>query len=267
MRFSVLLRTRESAAELPRFEEGLKRGWNVVVVDHRSSDQTREIARGWQATVVDWNREEYSFGGAINAGVPRCEGEWILVMSPHASPVGLDFWKDLERDLEGLGEDVMACQIPIAYPGPQKRKKTGIRILDETKISTLHREEVSNTCCAYRKSALLEMPFDERLSAAEDVDWVHRALRRGWQIAIDGNVAVLYENRAPLRRYWEKGKTDLPAVSAILGVNCIPSRAETLYVIAKDIVRVCIGRIPPWWWMRLLAKRLAELTLSRTARA
>jgi hypothetical protein len=111
------------------------------------------------------------------------------------------------------------------------------------------------------------MPFDETLLAAEDVDWVHRALQRGWKVAIDGRLSVFYENRAPLRRYWEKGKTDLPAVSAILGVNCIPSRRETFYVIAKDIVRVCIGRIPPWWWARLFAKRLAELTLSRKARA
>ena len=237
-----------------------------MLVDHGSADETRGVLKGPNVTVVDWDRVGYSFGGAINLGASRCRGEWIVVISPHAQPIQPDFWARLERDLEALPKDVDACQAMIVYPGPPPKKVEGLRILDASSMSLLPQTLLSNTCCAYRKTALVKMPFHEKLRAAEDIDWIYRALRRGRKIAINSDISVYYENRASLGRYWVKGRTDLPCVSAIFGVDCIPSRFSILWGIAKDMVRVSIGRIPFWWWKRIFVKRLAELTLSRKRR-
>lgn len=261
MTFSILLRTRNHASELGHFEECAGRGFDMVFVDHDSADATLDFAKRWNATVVPWEKGDYSFGGALNEGVAHCKGDWIIVISPHVYPIESNFWDILRSDLEGLSPDVVACQVPVNYPGPTYRAETGIRILSKADLPVLHRMLHGNTCCAYRKSALAEMPFNENLQSAEDAEWVLRAIRHGLRVAIDGHVGVWYENRAPLSRYWRKGKTDLPAMSAIFGVNCVPSRQRTLFEIAKDIVRMGIGRIPFWWWKRIFVKRLAELTL------
>jgi len=267
MRLSVLLRTRNSARELRRFEECVRRGFDVVLVDHDSADETREVLNGPDVTIVDWDRNGYSFGGAINLGVSYCRGEWVVVISPHARPIQTDFWIRLERDLEALPKEVDACQVMIVYPGPPPKRVEGLRFLDASSMSLLPQTLLSNTCCAYRKTALVKMPFCEELRAAEDIDWIYRALLGGGKIAINSGISVYYENRASLGRYWMKGRTDLPAMSAIFGVNCIPSRFSILWGIAKDMVRLSIGRIPFWWWERIFVKRLAELTLSRKRRA
>jgi glycosyltransferase involved in cell wall biosynthesis len=261
MKLSILLRTQNSAQELPRFRECAEREFDIVCVDHASRDGTKEIVRGMGGRLIPWERRDFSYGGALNLGVPFCEQDWILAMSPHARPVQPHFWDRLASDLSGLPDDVLACQVALTYPGSRNPRAGKMRILTVADIPSLPNGLYGNTCCAYRKDALISMPFDESLKSSEDVEWVLRALRNGNNVAIDENICVFYQNRAPLSRYWRKGRTDLPALSAILGVNCHPGRLATLFTMGKDFARLCIGRIPGWWWVRMFVKRLAELTL------
>lgn len=258
VKLTILLRTQNTEKELEKFRG---RADEIVVVDHASRDGTRAVAAAMGAKVVPYGEGAYSYGRALNLGVPVCEGEWILVASQHFEPMHEGFWKDLVRDLEKLPDHVVACQSPIFLTPKARGGSQGITFIGPEDLEFVPWALYGNTCCAYRRERLLKQPFDESLPTAEDVEWCYRAVRGGGRICIDHRLPVIYRNRAPLARYWRRGRTDLPAVAGIYGIELKTSIFSGVGFLVKDAAQFLRGGLPPWLWIRLFVKRLAELSL------
>jgi glycosyltransferase involved in cell wall biosynthesis len=260
MRLSILLRTRNAQGELEKFRECGRAGDEMVVVDHASRDRTCEIARSMGARVIPYTASIYSYGAALNQGLAVCTGDWVLVVSQHVEPIGEDFWERLRRDLAALPSDIVACQAPVFLTSRAVRGE-GITVIGPEDLDLAPWNLFGNTCCAYRRDWLLRQPFDESLPTAEDVEWCLRIVREGARICIDHRLPVLYRNRAPLVRYWRRGRADLRAVGRIYGISVRPSIFSGLAFIIKDTAHLLRGRLPAWLWIRLMVKRLAEMSL------
>jgi len=258
---SILLRTRNEEKELAEFTARIPRNWELIVVDHASSDRTVEVAKRVGAKVVNYSRKEYSYGAAINSGISECAGEWVLVASLHFEPLIEQFWEKLSRDLKDLPLDVLACQPAGFLTAQAAQPSSGITFFDGNDLDSGFWKIYGNSCCAYRRSALERFPFDESLASAEDAEWCVRIVRGGYRIAVDYRLPYLYRNRAPLIRYWKRGRADGPAVSEAFGVDFRPRWRGLLGSILKDFGWLLFGRIPWWLWIRLLVKRLAEFSL------
>lgn len=261
MTISILLRTKNSEASVRRIHSCLEAGDQLVVVDHASVDATVETAKRLGCAVVTLAENEFSYGLALNRGVVACAADWIIVMSPHVHPIGDRFWAWLRRDLSELDARIVACQVPVFFANGKERARPGLTVLGIADLPLGPWRIYGNTFCAYRRDALATFPFDESLPTAEDVEWCQRVVKGGLQVAIDHRVAVLYRNRAPLRRYWKRGRTDFPTLYRIFGASFRPTLREFLEGGVAELAMVLTGRIPPWLWLRLTVKRLAEFSL------
>ncbi len=261
MKLSILLRTQNAGKELSRFAPRVAEGCEIVLVDHGSSDETRAIAADMGATVCDYPARAFSYGAAINLGVAACTGDWVLVASPHFVPLTDDFWNRLDRSLRELPADVLAYQGKGIINLRHARRVGGLAILDYSDLADLPDKIYGNSCCAYRRAALAAFPFDESLKTAEDAEWYLRVIRAGRRVAVDHGLVYLYRNRAPLSRYWRRGRDDYPAMEKIFGRSFTPSPMHTLIRFLKDIAVMLMGDIPVWLWIRLVVRRGAELSL------
>src|SRR4051794_18737475 len=107
MRASIVIRARDEAAAIGRTLELLAAqtaAHEVLVVDSGSADQTREIARGHGAQVVEI--ADFTFGGALNLGAGRATAPVVVSLSAHAFPRD-DGW--LERVLAWFEDPQVAC--------------------------------------------------------------------------------------------------------------------------------------------------------------
>ena len=261
VKLTILLRTRNSQNELWKFEERARQGDEIVIVDHASSDRTLDIAAKMGAKIVPYSREVFSYGAALNVGIPVCTNDWVLVASPHFEPWNDRFWSRLVQDLGDLPVDVVACQAPIFLGRRTNHPKQGITFTGSADLGDVPWRLYGNTCCAYRRQWLDRFPFDEQLLTAEDVEWCYRVVQAGYRICVDHRVPVVYRNRAPIGRYWRRGRTDFPALSMIYQREIRPAWSEIFVAFIKEGLLFILGRIPFWLWIRLVVKRTAELTL------
>jgi hypothetical protein len=140
-------------------------------------------------------------------------------------------------------------------------RRPGVTFLGAADLEIMPWHLYGNTCCAYRRSALERFPFDEMLPTAEDLEWTVRVVRAGFQIGISHRIPVVYRNRAPFSRYWRRGRTDLPTVARICGMDLRPSWGASMGFLLKDTAQLFLRRLPFWLWARLVVKRLGELSL------
>lgn len=101
---SVLLTARDEAEQLPAALADLP-AWAaeiVLVVDPRTTDATREIARGAGAEVLEHTFESSS--QQLGWGMGRCANDWVFVLDAD------------ERLGGGLGDEVVAAAASAAHP-------------------------------------------------------------------------------------------------------------------------------------------------------
>ena len=97
MFLSVVIPTVNRAGSLTKALESLSQqtyrstGFEIIVVDNESQDETLDLCRQFQARVVSIGREEFTYGRALNLGIGHAQGELCLLLSAHALPVGSYF--------------------------------------------------------------------------------------------------------------------------------------------------------------------------------
>ncbi len=110
-RLSVVIITKNEAANLARCLSSVRFADEIIVVDSHSSDQTVEIARSHGALVIpiDWP----GFGPAKQLGVDRAIGEWVLSI-------------DADEELSsGLAAEIQQCiASPSTHAGYEMPRRT-----------------------------------------------------------------------------------------------------------------------------------------------
>ena len=196
----------------------------IIVVDSGSTDATVELARRFGANVFEVAAESFDHGRTRNLGLSQASGEFCVLLSQDAVPVG-ETW--LSTLLEPFSDDqvvgISACMVPREDADPMGRWETEshrelmgnfvqkYRLQSGDCFSSLIREErlrvtcFNNVCSALRRDVWEKIPFRPG-SFAEDMDWAVRALAAGHRIVYNPRArAVHSHNRPPsyhLRRHY-----------------------------------------------------------------
>ena len=188
----------------------------VVLVDSNSTDNTREIAAGFDRVRVI-PIAKFSHGGSRNLGAYEARGDLIVFLSQDALPRG-DDW--LEKLLIPFEDPQVAAtysrQVPYPDANPMeryflqthfppglavRRAKEGHRPLE------LHDVFLSNVSAAYRRKALMDHPFDEELIMSEDQQISRDLLNAGYAVVYQPASVVTHSHNYPLsvifRRYFD----------------------------------------------------------------
>lgn len=191
----------------------------VLVVDSSSDDRTAEevcgaMAAGGGAAVrlVEIERADFDHGGTRRMAVGMTSGEFAVLLTQDALPVGACF---LERLVAPFSDARVAIstgrQVPKSDATRFEQLVRGFNYPAESSVRSaadlprcgIKTYFTSDVCCAYRGSAYEELGgFPESCNTSEDMFLAIRAIERGWSIAYAADAEVLHShNLTPVQQY------------------------------------------------------------------
>ena len=201
---SVLIRTRNEAKSLRQVLEALAAQrcsfkWEIIVVDNESEDETLEICKQHRARVISIQRNEFTYGRALNLGIRNSIGQFVLICSAHCIPVGSYFLESsvapfadpkmaAVRCLVGSYKDQMAEWYKprdIQYESPEEQKRA-------ESDSEWVRYYPAASCCVIRRSVWEQVPYNEELEAVEDKLWASEVLSKGFKVRCCADAVFTY---------------------------------------------------------------------------
>ena len=182
-RFTVVIPVRNARDDISRCLESLARqsassGFEIVVVDDGSEDDTPDVARSLGARVVSQNRRGAS--AARNRGVREARGDLVLFID--ADCVADARW------LQELSEPIAADASLAGGIGRYESEQTSlvarfVQLDLEARYDRMKSHDridfLNSGNCALRRELLTRYPFDEKFQRLEDVELSFRLTSDG----------------------------------------------------------------------------------------
>jgi len=177
----------------------------ITIVDNYSTDNTIKVVKLFQKdpnlndkdnlqfTKINIIKiEDYTPGKAINIGVKESSNNYILIISSHCVINKIDIKKhkmDLEKHICVFGN-----QIPV-FQGKRIKKRYIWSHFQEKEIINMYskveeRYFMHNALAFYKKSSLIDYPFDEYLIGKEDRYWANKIISNGFSTLYDPRMEV-----------------------------------------------------------------------------
>ena len=179
----------------------------IIVLDSMSTDSSREIAKKYNAVIIDIPTDTFNHGSTRNIGVKAATSDNVFFTVQDA------YFAD-ENMLDKMlvhfkDENIRAITGHQAVPHDKNKNpafwfkrftKPVIevkyfanpmdieKLKPAQKVAKLHWD---NVVALYRKKALLEIPFI-KTDFAEDAFWCYKALLRGWTLLYDPSIVVFH---------------------------------------------------------------------------
>jgi glycosyltransferase involved in cell wall biosynthesis len=209
MQCSIVVRAFNESQHLGRLLEGIThqtlKDVEVILVDSGSTDSTVQIAQDFGARVVHISADEFSFGGALNLGLRAAMREHVVIASAHVHPVYPDWLECLLRPFE----DDLVAVVYGKQRGAESSRFSEHQILrqwfPEHDITRQASPFCNNANAAIRRSLWEQHPYDETLTALEDVAWAKWAQEQGYHVSYAAHAEIIHvHNETPrgvLARY------------------------------------------------------------------
>jgi len=197
---SVVVRSKDKQATIERTLRALRDqtvAAQIIVVDSGSTDRTVEIARSFDAEVIEIPASAFSYGGALNIGARHANGDIVFALSAHSAPP-TDRW--IEWSLEAYQDPNVAITLGH-FLGPAGAPIAAATAVYAADLDLNHHVTwgMSNHASSWRREVWEQFPFDETLRASEDKEFMWRALGAGYALVVDPRLAVDVQHR------WDEG--------------------------------------------------------------
>jgi glycosyltransferase involved in cell wall biosynthesis len=230
--------------------------FEIIIVDNMSSDQTVKKAQKYPVRII--SIEDFLPGKALNLGIRKSLGEYIVCLSAHCIPINNRWLSNLLRNFtDDAIAGVYGRQEPMAFtPDADKRDLLTVFGLDrkvQIKDSFFH-----NANSMIRRDIWEKIPFDEKTTNIEDRVWAREVLKRGYRIVYEPEASVfhhhgIHQNQDSERctnavRILERlnltGAKESPASHVNLDslniIALIPVRGEILYLNERPLLEYTI---------------------------
>jgi len=194
------------------------RGYNMLIIDSSSTDDTRKIAKSHGARIEIIPQKEFTHGGTRNLAAQKASGEVLAFLSQDAVPANPQWLSRLVAPLERRKiAGVFGGQIPHPNASPMERyfyqerfpQVSKIRRLEEGRPVALDDIFFSNVNSAMKRDTLLKYPFNEKIIMSEDQDWAKRILLAGLRTQYEPQAAVIHSHdytlKTAFQRYFDSG--------------------------------------------------------------
>ncbi len=181
----------------------------ILVVDSTSNDHTCKVARDYGARVISVARTDFDHGATRSMAAKEATGELLLFFTQDAVPAGDNLIENLiapllkdktvaicyGRQLPQPGATLSAAALRnFNYP-----EQSVVREFADREKLGLKTVFVSNSCAAYRKTALEEVAFfPEKLIFGEDTCTAGRLLQKGYKVAYVAEAEVYHSHNYSL---------------------------------------------------------------------
>lgn len=192
---SIIIRTKDEERWISQclravFSQNYK-NFEVIIVDNESSDKTIEKAQTFKiAEVITCT--DYRPGKALNAGIRKSNGDYIVCLSGHCIPVNSNWLGNLLRNFDDPNvAGVYGRQEPMSFTSDADKRDLalvfGLDKRSQSKDTFFH-----NANSMIRMDKWVETPFDEMVTNIEDRVWAKRVLSMGQKIVYEPEASVYH---------------------------------------------------------------------------
>ncbi len=176
---------------------------SAKIVSHFNiDDKLKEVDKSKYTNIIIENIKNYTPGKAINLGINKASNDICIVMSAHCEIKKINL-KKIKNDLNHY-ISIFGKQIPVwcgkkitpRYIWSHFKDEEVINMYSELEQRYFHH----NAIAIYRKSFLLNHPFDENLQAKEDRYWANDLIDNDHKILYSPDIVVHHH-------YTESGNT------------------------------------------------------------
>jgi len=208
----------------------------IVIVDSGSTDNTLEIAKSYNAKIVEILPEEFSHSFARNLGAKNATGDYFLFTVQDALPPTKTWLNKLMTTIKTEDVIVASCaELPREdadlfyrvkswnhYKFLEVNQKDRILSMpaDPNHINLRKNGQISDLACLI--SAKLFLKYKYRLSYAEDLDLGIRLIKDGKRIAFLGTMRIIHSHNRPAFYLIKRGYVDNLFLSDIFSDFVIP---------------------------------------------
>ena len=250
---SILIRAFNSEKTLGRLLSALKRqkGDEVLVIDSGSTDRTLDVAADHGARIFH-APPPFNYSKSLNIGFREAINSWVLVISSHSRPQVPDLLDIFRAAIVDLPEDVAVAYGPNTLTGMVPYKGAKIKYYTRENYRTAD-IPCGNGNALYRKAAWEDVPFDENIRTAEDIQWMNEIFNRKQKIAFVFEARTINQSRYSLKYMFLKGYSDMRAAPHA------PMKWWMLFLALGSHTKRCLaGKAPFGNWIRYGAHILGQ---------
>lgn len=218
-KISIIIRAYNEEKHLPKLFDKLKRqtmpDFEVILVDSGSLDNTVQIAKDNNAEIVSIQKEDFSFGRALNIGCAAAKAPVLLFASAHVYPE-LDNWLELILD-EFKNPDV-GLVYGRQRAGDTNKFSESVLLkawFPDKSVANQSSAFCNNANCAIRKSIWESNPYDEQLTGLEDLAWAKAMKSAGWQINYNHLASIIHIHEETWKQVYNRYFREAIALSYI----------------------------------------------------
>jgi succinoglycan biosynthesis protein ExoA len=184
----------------------------ILIVDGRSTDRTREIVNGIAKRHAEVRLFDNSRGlssAARNIGIRHSRGEFVVIVDGHCEIPSQQYLRDVVDAFKSTGADCVGRPQPLDVTGASSLQcaiaAARASWLGHHPDSFIYSDEprqapAASVAAAYRRQVFEVVGlFDERFDACEDYELNHRIDRAGLRCVLDPRSTVKYHPRDTLR--------------------------------------------------------------------
>ena len=221
----------DNALNKIRSQRGIKK-IEIVVVDSGSTDNTLEIAKKYQATIIQIKPEEFDHGKTRNLGAAKSHGDYLLFTTQDAILAGnwhiyrmLNFFDNDSKiaavtctQVPRSDADLMACyQVWAHYCKFLNINSDKIVSANSLHIPPQEKRRLANlsdSCCCLKRELFLQYQY--AVDFAEDLELGLRLLNDGYKLGFLSSAAIIHSHNRNAAYFFKANYADSKLVSQIL---------------------------------------------------
>jgi len=230
METTIIIRTKNESTWigecLARLKEQTYRNFDILIVDSGSTDDTKTIAKRFQARVLTIPEKDFSYPYASNYGCKHARGKkYFVFLSGHSLPLSKTW---LEEGMEHFSNSDVAG----VYGGVQALPHSGLwewlffnpivggisrKLHKKEMITKVKMGVLGCTNAIIRRDLWEQYPFDERYgNGGEDTAWARHWLEKGYIFVKDSHFSVAHSHGLGLWglikqwHHWKSNTTPQP---------------------------------------------------------
>jgi len=231
----------------------------VVVLDSGSSDQTRDIAQRFGASVGDVDPAHFNHGLTRLEGIRRTGAGLVVLMTQDALLANADVFAGMARHFDDDRVAGVCVRQAARRDVDEIASRRWARLNRQTREVTIQEAPpggydslsparkmqlcaFDNVCSMVRRAAVEAHPF-RQIAFAEDRLWARDVIRAGWRIVYDGRLEVVHSHAPALRRRLARAYVNHRAMRRFFGYCFVNNPVTFAAYVAKGAYGAAIEAV------------------------
>ena len=166
------------------------KNFEVIIVNNQSNDNTIKNIKDFNVKII--NIKNFFPGKAINFGIKKSTGQYIVCLSGHCIPKDKYWLTNLINNIQNKNiAGVYGRQEPMSFSKPSDKRDLVLTFGMDKKIQKKD-YFFHNANSAFRKDIWKKFPFNEKITNIEDREWGKRVINSGYKIIYEPKASVFH---------------------------------------------------------------------------